>query len=139
MQTLIGIVADVNFEMPQASYKVTSLEDDCPNPAWWAGHSQDVEAANLVNVDDPLLCNEVIDFHLPFQELEPKHTPYFADVGCREINMHEGDSKPSSDDFELNNMELEMLPDSQLAVNFSSHTSYPFFPSANAFLIDNNA
>ncbi|XP_058101952.1 SUPPRESSOR OF GAMMA RESPONSE 1-like isoform X2 [Magnolia sinica] len=115
--------AEFISEMPQPSGAIC-LEDENANITWWAGESQGVEETNLDDADDSLLCNEILDFQLPFEESELKHVPYFPDVGCSRMNTHERETKPVCGSLDLDNIEVDTPPDFQLAdLQFGSQES----------------
>ncbi|KAJ8645785.1 hypothetical protein MRB53_007533 [Persea americana] len=99
------------------------LEDESLNPAWLAGESQGVDDPNLIDIDESLLCNEILDSFPPFDEPGLKHIPYFSDCSHR--------SEPIEQDLnslrripDLDNIEVDTPPDFQLAdLQFGSQES----------------
>ncbi|XXG73250.1 hypothetical protein AAC387_Pa07g2201 [Persea americana] len=79
--------------------------------------SHGVNDPNLIDIDESLLCNEILDSFPPFDEPGLEHIPYFSDCSHR--------SEPIEQDLnslrripDLDNIEVDTLPDFQLAVSF---------------------
>lgn len=55
-------------EVTSAPLPVVHLTDEVESHAWWAGESQAVEEPDPNNLDDSLLCHEVLDSFPPIED-----------------------------------------------------------------------
>lgn len=85
-----------------------------------AGESQ------AVDMDDPLLCNEIIDSYAHLSDLRPKPSSY-TQVAHNITNLPLGDGNGTFGVADLENLELDTPPDFQLEVSSSSRDSYLSF------------
>lgn len=105
-------------EVPLSPLPIVSLKDENISPAWWAGEP------NPNNVDEPLLCHEVLDsFH-------PIGGSFFNfnnnAVGSSSINVTGDRNTNTMSGFsDLDNLPLDAQPDFQLAdLQFGSQESF---------------
>lgn len=109
--------AEFISKVPDCPLSSVHLEDESLNPAWLAGESQGVDDPNLIDIDESLLCNEILDSFPPFDEPGLKHIPYFSECSHRSDPI-EQDLNSLSRIPDLDNIEVDTPPDFQLAVSF---------------------
>lgn len=96
------------------------LKEQIDFTATLAGESQ------AVDMDDLLLCNEIIDSYAPLSDLRPINSSN-TQVARNITNLTQGDGNSTFGIADLENLELDTPPDFQLEVSSSSCDLYLSF------------
>lgn len=83
---------------------------------WYAGESQAVDEPNANNMDDSLLCHEILDYDIPHFGAEYHHFPLLSELnGSKSVTLGRIARQPCGLS-DLDNLELDTPPDFQLSV-----------------------